>query len=157
MPLSESAKELKQLLNKMQSARKRNKKQFLADKKRLEHYQQAKLKAASEVNKTFGTLYVGGHDIIPERIVCAAIKIISNDEKLNGLIIPSVRHFDLFANSILDALGYSPSHTPKAVTGFITNKHRFVDRKEGLEIAQKQDQILVSLDSNDVLFSEHIY
>lgn len=47
----------------------------------------------------------------------------------------------------------------KYIQGFLTNKNRFVDRKEALEIAKKERQIIhnIELDNGVGLTSEDIY
>lgn len=44
----------------------------------------------------------------------------------------------------------------ESVQGFLTNKNRFVDRKEGLSIAKKENQI-INKNVGTLLFSEDIY
>ena len=84
----------------------------------------------------------------PERIVSAAIK-------QGDLIITGVRHFDKIMQKQEELCGFVRKGCEQ---GFITNKLRFVDRKEAWEIAQKNDQICWGKDRPPgPLFSEDLY
>ena len=49
-----------------------------------------------------------------------------------------------------------PQHKAgEEVQGFLTNKNRFVDRKEGLKIAQNAHQVIT--DQSIQLYSEDLY
>lgn len=85
----------------------------------------------------------------PERIVCAACRH-------GETIVLGVRHFDsLMQARIKDAnlpLG------EKWEGGFMTNKMRFVTRREAWDIAQANDQICWGKDREPgPLFSEDLY
>jgi len=88
---------------------------------------------------------------IPERIVCAAIKIKEGD-----IIIAGVRHFDNIMRNIIrsiDKVNYNSCEQ-----GFLTNKYRFVNRYEAWDIAKNQDQLIWGKDREPgPLFSEDLY
>lgn len=63
---------------------------------------------------------------IPEECVCAAIKL------ADGEILQGNRHFDCFG--ILVDRGFHLRERTGEVQGFMTNKGRFVDRKEALQL-----------------------
>lgn len=101
-----------------------------------------------------------------ERIVSAANKLIFTRYSEEGieLVIPCVRHCDDIFWDIVDSLEHNKSFNDisdgfgKVVEGFITNKRRFIDRKEAWTIAEKQGQII--RDHNlcvGTLYSEHLY
>lgn len=104
-----------------------------------------------------------------ERILCAAIwykdldtphRNVSNIDK--GMVVCGHRHPHCI--SLMMALGkmrtvtYALDGTGEHEQGFLTNKNRFVDRKEAQIIAIEQNQVL---DMNDLrgkeLYSEDLY
>jgi hypothetical protein len=94
-----------------------------------------------------------------EKIICAAIHFNdgrqypqqpSNIEK--GLVIAGLRHCNCFGT--MSATKFSKA-TPN-IQGFITNKNRFVNRKEAFAIAEKAGQ-LIAQHQKDHLFSEDLY
>lgn len=99
-----------------------------------------------------------------ELIVCAAIKFDVRgpfNRKLNirgdDWILPMVRHYSKDAHETLNKLDeyYTADEVEQ---GFITNLGRFVDRKEALEIAKKNNQIKFSIGYEpDALYSEMLY
>ncbi|WP_228403197.1 hypothetical protein [Pasteurella canis] len=99
-----------------------------------------------------------------ELIVCAAIKFEVrvpfkelNNEKGFEWVLPMVRHYSPDAHETLGMIDdYYTEH--EVQQGFITNKGRFVDRKEALEIAKQNNQIKFSLDYEpNELYSEMLY
>jgi len=45
-----------------------------------------------------------------------------------------------------------------SIQGFLTNKNRFVDRKEALKIAKDMNQIIIKInDRKTLLYSEDLY
>lgn len=91
---------------------------------------------------------------LPELIVCAA-------QSFDGLVIPSVRHFDNVywkIHDTFDSVHFYLSDNGKPIEGFITNKGRFVDRLEAYKIAVENNQIkrLCPTGSNR-LYSEMLY
>lgn len=87
-----------------------------------------------------------------ERIISAA------NRSPEGLIVMCVRHgCDIFFN-VVDKI-YSPDKSYLDwEQGFITNKKRFVDRKEAWVIAEKQGQIIRDHTvCVGTLYSEHLY
>jgi hypothetical protein len=111
-----------------------------------------------------------------ERIICAAIYV--NDGKkhkaqpLNidtGIVIGGFRHGT--CRPVVVAMYYPNWQTDfnhdaavrvkvlnLEIQGFITNTHRFVDRKEALIIAKKAKQLLIRVPKTKTeLFSEDIY
>lgn len=95
-----------------------------------------------------------GLDVIPERIVCAAM---TNGER----IILGARHSDEQMNNQLDWLAESGVFIDPEdwVDGFYTNWSRFVDRKQAMIIAREQNQIIRpdGTPNPDVLYSECLY
>lgn len=92
--------------------------------------------------------------VIGERIVCAAMR----DPKTKQVYL-CVRHGDdLFWDqvrgthgNVVDCIGYEQ--------GFITNRKRYVDRKEAFKIATEQGQIIRAVGGNGLerLYSENLY
>lgn len=86
----------------------------------------------------------------PELIVCAAVKFEERTQKeINlarkgcELIIPMVRHYSPDGREVLESIQptYEEKQLKEIEQGFITNKGRFVSRKEALEIAKANNQI----------------
>lgn len=112
-----------------------------------------------------GELYVKkpskNSGIVPERIVCSAI------ESPLGILL-GVRHcdhymlqqFEQYRTNILLVQG---DNTPviemiTGTNGFLTNKGRFLNRKEAYIIAKEQNQIVrPSMYDTNELFSENLY
>lgn len=99
-----------------------------------------------------------------EVIVCAAIKFDvrmphneHNNTKGFEWILPMVRHYSQDAHKTLDMINdFYTEH--EVEQGFITNLGRFVDRKEALEIAKKNNQVKFSIGYEpDELYSEMLY
>lgn len=106
-----------------------------------------------------------------EKIYCAAIwyvelnpihELRNPDNISKGVVILGHRHADIIKN-VLNLLGkrtvrYGENSVGETVQGFLTTKNRFVDRKEGAEIAWREDQILDKSRANpEYLYSEDIY
>ncbi|MGA2256036.1 MAG: hypothetical protein ABSG53_15425 [Thermoguttaceae bacterium] len=81
--------------------------------------------------------------------------IVSAAVKTGDTIITGVRHHDRFMEAQIIRLGLDR----KCFTqGFVTNKFRFVDRKEAWEIAQRNHQLCWGQDREPgELFSEDLY
>ena len=100
---------------------------------------------------------------IPEVIVCAANRIydpVLDPEKKNPKIILCTRHGDPFYHEVHDLYEKESKYEWRQLDqGFITNKRRFVNRKEALQIALNANQVirLSSSYSPDMLFSEDLY
>ena len=104
---------------------------------------------------------------IPERIVCSACQVFVDEKdgtnEDGSLIIHEVyglRHYDSFMNKQLNEL--EPFYKYPLLDyeqGFLTNKGRFVNRKEAMKIAKEQNQIirLSGSPNSDILFSEDLY
>lgn len=94
----------------------------------------------------------------PERIVCAA-------NKYGSLVIAGVRHACSTMYGVKEALDarYCDINEDygEEVQGFLTSKHRFVDRQEAWTIAVEQQQIVrrVGGDTSKggTLYSENLY
>lgn len=98
-----------------------------------------------------------------EYILCAAIHYedlntpthgVKNIER--GLVLCGWRHANIIGQCV-SLLGKRQAELGEYTQGFLTNKNRFVNRKEALEIAKANNQLL---DENTVgasLFSEDIY
>lgn len=107
------------------------------------------------------TLPYGGVDI-PERIVCAA-------NQYGNVILCGIRHGSEDMYSLWDKVEEYDScffdYWKEHEQGFITNKGRFVDRKEAWKIALEQRQIVRLVGSQSIdsafedteLFSENLY
>jgi hypothetical protein len=100
---------------------------------------------------------------IPEQIICSAIYFNDNKEyehqPINidiGFVVCGFRHHNIFMTMyILD-----PDMKYKnidEVQGFLTNKNRFVNREEGIIIAEKQNQLPFESYHSTRLFSEDLY
>lgn len=99
---------------------------------------------------------------LPERIVCAA-------NKHDGHIVLGLRHNDDFMQSgvtkisvIMDPVKQIPFKKgiySLEAQGFLTNRGRWVDRKEAYEIATQQEQVLRKTGGVDsrILYSEDVY
>lgn len=100
----------------------------------------------------------------PELIVCAAIKFIERTQReinlnRNGveLIVPMVRHYSPDGREVLESIK-SNCELKELEQGFITNKGRFVGRKEAFKIAKENNQIKFDIGYNTkFLFSEMLY
>ena len=91
------------------------------------------------------------YQVMPERIVCAAQR-----HRYTGELLLGIRHFDEQMTRQLDRNGQSDVDYLKS--GFLTNKNRFVDRKEAWAIASRENQILRNVKTSPgTLFSEHLY
>jgi hypothetical protein len=97
-----------------------------------------------------------------EYIICAAIWF--QDEKKyehqpininTGFVVCGLRHHNCFMTvSIIKNESCKVSDYGKNIQGFLTNKNRFVDRKEAATIALNAKQIN---EPTEVLFSEDLY
>lgn len=104
---------------------------------------------------------------IPERIVCSVCQLCV--DKQDGTnedgsdIIHSVyglRHYDKFMHKQIVELEKQYKYPLLAFDqGFLTNKGRFVNRIEAMEIAKEQGQVirLSGSPNTDILFSEDLY
>ncbi|OOS01241.1 hypothetical protein B0186_03955 [Canicola haemoglobinophilus] len=101
------------------------------------------------------TLITKGEQV-PELIVCAAVRFFNICDPSIEIDIPSVRHMDTFTHSILEQFSYDEWRQKEQ--GFLTNKMRFVSRKEALEIAKANNQIRrdIGYESKE-LYSEMLY
>lgn len=113
---------------------------------------------------------------IPERILCAAIWF--NDGKKHehqpknietGFVVTGRRHHNCYAT--LAAIGEALDIKERALRaferidrdsqGFITSSDRYVDRKEGLQIALSNKQVYHNMHDKateeDILISEDLY
>lgn len=108
---------------------------------------------------------------ISEKIICAAIwyqdletKVESMPKEVylpknidRGVVVCGIRHSHCIYTRVF-LTGLKDFECGKSIQGFLTNKNRFVDRHEGLEIALRENQVL---DLNEVrgdrLFSEDLY
>lgn len=85
-------------------------------------------------------------------IVCAALKL------KNGLVLPSVRHYDMLNHHIIDALKNTGAHkSGDVVQGFVDNMGEFHTREDALVIAVKAGQVRNKTQPFDKLFSEDLY
>ena len=104
---------------------------------------------------------------IPERIVCSACQVFvdkrdGTNEDGSEIIheVYGLRHYDPFMRKQIKELEKQYNYALLDwKQGFLTNKRRFVDRKEAMEIAKTQNQVIrLSGSSNpDILFSEDLY
>lgn len=94
-----------------------------------------------------------------ERIVCAANQYAYNDSKI---VVLGIRHCDdnmWFHIDNSSMIPYSSDEVMSTqIQGFITNKNRFVTRKEAWIIAVENNQIIRDKDKFvGTLYSEHLY
>lgn len=104
---------------------------------------------------------------IPERVVCSACQVFvdkrdGTNEDGSEIIheVYGVRHYDPFMRKQLDALKKNYKYPLLDwEQGFLTNKGRFVGRKEAMKIAKAQNQVirLSGSPNSDILFSEDLY
>lgn len=104
---------------------------------------------------------------IPERVVCSACQVFvdkrdGTNEDGSEIIheVYGVRHYDQFMHKQLDALEKNYKYPLlNWEQGFLTNKGRFVGRKEAMKIAKAQNQVirLSGSPDSDILFSEDLY
>jgi hypothetical protein len=104
---------------------------------------------------------IGKKDVI-EYILCSAIWV--DDENkythqpkniYSGYVICGRRHHNCFTTmQIFKELNKFDWDKKDVIQGFLTNEDRFVDRKEGAEIAFKSKQI--DIERNN-LISEHLW
>lgn len=104
---------------------------------------------------------------IPERIVCSACQVFvdkrdGTNEDGNEIIheVYGLRHYDPFMRKQIKELEKQYKYALLDwEQGFLTNKGRFVGRKEAMKIAKAQNQVIrLSGSSNsDILFSEDLY
>lgn len=104
---------------------------------------------------------------IPERIVCSACQVFvdkkdGTNEDGSEIIheVYGLRHYDQFMRKQIQELEKQYNYALLDwEQGFLTNKGRFVDRKEAMEIAKEQGQIirLSGSPNSNILFSEDLY
>lgn len=104
---------------------------------------------------------------IPERIVCSACQVFVDErdgtlENGDYIIheVYGVRHYDLFMLKQINTLEKQYKYPLLNFDqGFLTNKGRLVGRKEAMEIAKAQNQVirLSGSPNTDILFSEDLY
>lgn len=109
----------------------------------------------------------------PERIICSAIWYkelpLKRPEVLQsrgfapynvdrGVVFCGWRHMNcIYAMVAVTGLRSCESEVGEYVQGFLTNKNRFVDRKEGAQIAAEQGQVINKNFNPNMLFSEDLY
>lgn len=104
---------------------------------------------------------------IPERIVCSACQVFvdtrdGTNEDGSEIIheVYGLRHYDPFMRKQIKELEKQYKYALLDwEQGFLTNKGRFVSRKEAMEIAKAQNQVirLSGSPNPDILFSEDLY
>lgn len=96
-----------------------------------------------------------GLPVVPERVVCAACRLES------GTIILGARHWDEQMHRTMAAINPldDGEAAARADQGFYTNWQRYVDRKEGMIIARRENQIVrpEGTHDSDTLYSECLY
>lgn len=73
-----------------------------------------------------------------------------------GIVISGWRHPNCLYQMVA-IYGIKNYEAGESVQGFLTNKNRFVDRKEAMQIALKAGQIQKGEYSNTTLYSEDLY
>ncbi|HEA3249398.1 hypothetical protein M8850_03120 [Pasteurella multocida] len=93
-----------------------------------------------------------------ELIVCAACQLEDSTTK-ETYLVTGARHYDSFMRSQIVAIEKSTLYPLiSKMKGFVTNKGRFVDRKEALEIAKQNNQIKFDIGyTPKELYSEMLY
>lgn len=116
---------------------------------------------------TTETLKPNGTASIQERISCAAIwyKELPVGDWIeyaieSGIVVKGHRHADII-HTVYNLLGKrtctnGADCTGEHEQGFVTNKGRFVDRKEAMLIARAAGQ-LINVYATDTLYSEDLY
>lgn len=104
------------------------------DNKPCEYYVQLEKAIEEYESEYFFDQYGSFKPDTEERIICSAVC-------MDGDVICSYRHGDAF--NILLRL-YKKEEITNPICGFLTNHNRFVDRKEGWEIANKMNQFIIS-------------
>lgn len=104
---------------------------------------------------------------IPECIVCSACQVFvdardGTNEDGSEIIheVYGLRHYDPFMRKQIKELEKQYNYALLDwEQGFLTNKGRFVDRKEAMKIAKAQNQVirLSGSQNSDILFSEDLY
>ena len=104
---------------------------------------------------------------IPERIVCSACQVFVDErdgtnEDGSEIIheVYGLRHYDSLMRKQIKELEKQYNYALLDwEQGFLTNKGRFVDRKEAMKIAKEQGQVirLSGSPNADILFSEDLY
>ena len=104
---------------------------------------------------------------IPERIVCSACQVFVDErdgtnEDGSEIIheVYCLRHYDQFMRKQIKELEKQYNYALLDwEQGFLTNKGRFVNRIEAMEIAKEQGQVirLSGSPNTDILFSEDLY
>ena len=97
-----------------------------------------------------------------EKIVCSAIEITNVNKVYNGIYL-GLRHGDCFKaiRRIRMLIGDNDEWRIKCLRnskqGFLTTKNRFVDRKEAMNIARNEGQIISEFGNGIELYSENLY
>ena len=73
-----------------------------------------------------------------------------------GLVFCGWRHAQCMY-SMISITGKRQSEAGEEIQGFLTNKNRFVDRREALEIAKQANQLNNRTDCRVQLYSEDLY
>lgn len=110
-------------------------------------------------------------DELPEMIICAAnwykelplvkpeVLELRGFRPYNvdrGIVFSGWRHPNCMYQMVA-ITGLKQSEAGEEVQGFLTNKNRFVDRKEAAKIALQTGQIDKLTNSSEILYSEDLY
>jgi len=97
-----------------------------------------------------------------EKIMCSAIWIDDGKDYVHsphnkpiGLTICGYRHCDCII--ILDLIYKENKSKFNKIQGFLTDKKRFIDRKEAMQIAKECGQLINTNINKDELFSEDVW
>lgn len=86
--------------------------------------------------------------------------VLSPAIKVEDIIIMCLYHDDLQAWAMLGQLeinGFDLENTP-IIKGFISNKFRFLNRKEAFKMAKMKNQITVTIEKDrEILFDSDLY
>jgi hypothetical protein len=75
-----------------------------------------------------------------------------------GIVFCGWRHMNCMYQMVaITGLRSCESEVGEYMQGFLTNKNRFVDRKEGAEIAIREGQVINPNVNPNMLFSEDLY
>lgn len=92
-----------------------------------------------------------------ERVVCAAVKVsIVKDGYEGSRVVKGIDYKSIHQDGLLSEITH-PTYCNVFISGFITNKNRFVDPVEATEIAYNARQLSRTLREGTLLKPEDLY